>query len=326
MEQNDPYVYPGTEILINKLGIKDADKLQEVERGFYLEKSYEPLPKGNFDYTHLKAIHKHFLGDIYEWAGKERTIDIAKGNSYFAHNAYIASAITKQFDKLKKDNYLKNLDKEIFTEKAASYFNELNAAHPFREGNGRTLRAFFDLLSDKAGYKLTWSNVNEKEYIDASIKGFEGHDEAMKKVFDKIAEPLGQPINQKQSILSEAVKKILTEYVQSLNNYEQLAEQAVKNFDTPDEDKHVTMAREAKEDYQQKAQGIIKNKTIYEELQKNAKFSLSDFNEVGGLKAIIDRLKNNQTTTEDIGLINNHVKQTINALCKSQTLGKGKGR
>jgi cell filamentation protein len=67
--QNDPYVYPSTDILINKFGIKDMEGLQEVEGTIFALKNTQPLPEGSFDYDHLKAIHKHFFSDIYEWSG-----------------------------------------------------------------------------------------------------------------------------------------------------------------------------------------------------------------------------------------------------------------
>lgn len=168
----DPYVYPGTNTLINKLNIKDPKKLHEIEGVFFLSKKSEPLPKGNFDYNHLKAIHQHFFHDIYEWAGQERTIDIAKGNSYFANIQYLTKELNKLFAKLKSENYLHDLSPDEFCEKLSFYFNEINAAHPFREGNGRTQRAFCDALAKQAGFVLDWTQVDKDEYLKASIAGF----------------------------------------------------------------------------------------------------------------------------------------------------------
>lgn len=190
MPKNDPYLYIGTGVLINKKGIKDQDKLEDVEERLYVAQACKPLPTGNFDYSHLKAIHKHFLSELYEWAGEERTVDITKGGSYFAHKSYITASVNKQLALLKAENYLQSLDKGNFVKKAAAHFNELNAAHPFREGNGRTLRAFFDLLANQAGYKLDWTATAEAEFINASIQGFNGNDTAMAVIFDKITTPL----------------------------------------------------------------------------------------------------------------------------------------
>jgi cell filamentation protein len=85
----DPYVYPGTETLINKFGIKDAHSLSIREGEIFALKCLEPLPEGQLDYAHLKAIHYHFFSELYEWAGKERTVDIAKQNSYFGNVNYL---------------------------------------------------------------------------------------------------------------------------------------------------------------------------------------------------------------------------------------------
>ena len=66
----DPYVYPGTHTLKNKLNIRDADLLEQVELKIFTARASEPLPPGNFDYSYLKAAHQHLFGDLYEWAGK----------------------------------------------------------------------------------------------------------------------------------------------------------------------------------------------------------------------------------------------------------------
>jgi len=93
----------------------------------------------------------------------------------------------------KLTNYLKELDNDLFCEKLSYYFNELNAAHPFREGNGRTLRAFFDILAEQAGYRLDWNKVSKKIYLDANVQGFEhGNYEKMEQLFKKIVVPFSK--------------------------------------------------------------------------------------------------------------------------------------
>ncbi len=87
---------------------------------------------GNFDLAHLQAIHKHLFGDVYEWAGELRTVDIAKGHSYFAHYAYLESSATPIFAQLTKEHFLAGLDVTAFSERAAYYLGEMNALHPFR--------------------------------------------------------------------------------------------------------------------------------------------------------------------------------------------------
>jgi len=182
----DPYVYDNSNALINKFNIRDASQLEEIEKSFFMHKFEQPLPQGNFDYDHLKAIHKHFFGQLYDWAGNERTVDISKGNSYFGSHEFIEKALEKNFAQLAKDNYLKNLPFNIFIQKLSHYFNEINAAHPFRDGNGRTLRAFCSLLSEQTGYHLQWEHTDRASYIQANILGFEGQNKPMEDIFQKI--------------------------------------------------------------------------------------------------------------------------------------------
>jgi|GEM_PF-87302 len=325
MTPSDPYLYPGTEVLVNKLGIKDPDKLQEAEFCLFLKQICKPLPTGNFDYSHLKALHKHFLGELYDWAGEERTVDIIKGNSYFAHQAYIGSSVNKQLLQLEKENYLQQLDKEAFTKKAAAHFNELNAAHPFREGNGRTLRAFFDLLGKQAGYKLDWTNTTETEYLQASISGFNGSDTDMEIVFDKITIPFGTQREANQ-LLSEPAKKELQEYLQNLHDYREMATKAVRQFNKPDANAYKEFAKEAKAIYQQKAQSIIENQSLWDELSQNSKFSLAHLNTDHELQTVTDKLNSNQITAEEIGLIQTNIKGAVKSLSASKALGKGRHR
>jgi len=94
-------LYPQSSVLINRFDIKNQNRLQEVEGLIFGLKNLEPFPKGQLDYDHLKAIHKHFFGEVYVWAGEERTIDIAKGNSYFAHKQYITTEINKLFKRIR---------------------------------------------------------------------------------------------------------------------------------------------------------------------------------------------------------------------------------
>ncbi len=79
----DPYVYPGTVVLINKFGIRDEDALEVTEREYATQRISQGVPSGNFDLAHLCAIHRHLYQDVYNWAGKVRTINIAKGGNMF---------------------------------------------------------------------------------------------------------------------------------------------------------------------------------------------------------------------------------------------------
>ena len=93
------------------------------------------------------------------------------------------------FEELKQDSYCQHLNREEFIKKAAYYFSEINAYHPFREGNGRTLRVFFSELAHKAGYHLDWSRVDNDLYMKASIDGFHSDNQPMENVFSQITQP-----------------------------------------------------------------------------------------------------------------------------------------
>ncbi len=139
-EGQDHYLDPETGVLRNRLGITDESELEKAEASFVAWRSYELSQKpiaGHFDLAHLQAIHRHLFGDVYDWAGEIRTIDLSKGNSYFANHARIVGAASPIFEKLAKEQSLKGLDTAAFSERAAYYLGEINALHPFREGNGR---------------------------------------------------------------------------------------------------------------------------------------------------------------------------------------------
>lgn len=173
-EDDDRYVYSDTDVLVNLFGIQDWDELSAVERSLsglrYTELEESPI-QGNFDLDHLCAIHKHLFGDIYPWAGKIRTKGfISKGNSLFCSPDYIPSYSEDLFGKLKAENYLTGLSRKDFIKRIAFYIAEINALHPFREGNGRTQRAFANQLARNAGWELNLSNIGPDELRDAYIE------------------------------------------------------------------------------------------------------------------------------------------------------------
>jgi cell filamentation protein len=174
---SDPYLDPETGILINRLGISDESTLEQIEAALVATRSYElsqtPL-KGRFDLAHLQAIHKHLFGDLYDWAGQLRTIDISKGGNRFANHMQIESAAAPIFQQLAKENYLAGLRVEVFSHRAAYYLGELNALHPFREGNGRAQREFISHLAHTNGYYVAWENMAPADLLAASIASFRG--------------------------------------------------------------------------------------------------------------------------------------------------------
>lgn len=168
------YCYPGSDVLINKLGIHDQERLQNVERNITarrLLQLYDHPLKGNFGYNHLKRIHQFIFQDLYSWAGKERTVDIAKSNM-FCNVMFIGDQAAEIFENLKREKLLTELSREEFIYRVAYYFGEVNALHPFREGNGRTQREFFRELALHAGHEISFSEISEGEMIKASVDSF----------------------------------------------------------------------------------------------------------------------------------------------------------
>lgn len=171
--RNSIYCYPGTNILINKLGIRDSNKLFEIEKQIVLIKSYilrQNQIRYTFDKRHFTYLHDFLFGDIYSFAGKFRTENICKGSFTFASWEYIESELDRLLKELKSENFLQGLNKENLSKRLAYYLSELNVLHPFREGNGRTIREFIRELALKAGYTLDLQNTTPEEMFNASVK------------------------------------------------------------------------------------------------------------------------------------------------------------
>lgn len=174
---DDPYLDPVSGVLKNRLGITDETALEKSEAAHVAIRSFElsqkPL-KGRFDLEHLQAIHRYLFQDVYEWAGELRTIDMSKGGHMFAHHTHIQSAATPIFGQLAQEKHLAGLATDAFSRRAAHYLGELNALHPFREGNGRTQREFISQLATANSYYIAWENVKREDMLQASIASFKG--------------------------------------------------------------------------------------------------------------------------------------------------------
>ncbi|GAB4361000.1 MAG: hypothetical protein Kow0026_23780 [Oricola sp.] len=97
----------------------------------------EDLPAGAFDFAHYRAIHRHFFQDVYDWAGEVRTIRTGKGSNWFCYPEYIEAQANRLFAQLAEKDHLRSCTgKSEFASEAAWFLSEINAAHPFREGNG----------------------------------------------------------------------------------------------------------------------------------------------------------------------------------------------
>lgn len=168
------YCYEGTDVLINKLGIQDADILATAERKLtglrILELMRNPV-EGGFDLQHLCDIHHYIFQDLYAWAGRLRDVDIAKGN-LFCKAEYLDTECSRIFSALSRERHLGVGTTQKAVKTLAYYFSEINALHPFREGNGRTQREFIRQLSLSEGYIIEFYKITEEEMLDASRESF----------------------------------------------------------------------------------------------------------------------------------------------------------
>lgn len=141
---SDNYCYPNSTVLKNKLNIQDKQTLLQAEIALtstrLLELQNQPI-KGNFDFKHLCQIHKHIFQDLFPWAGEIRTSNIGKGN-IFCLVQYIPTYASSIFDTYYHDCQAVKHDKQQFVHVLTEHYADLNALHPFREGNGRTQREY----------------------------------------------------------------------------------------------------------------------------------------------------------------------------------------
>jgi cell filamentation protein len=168
---SDPYLHPGTNVLKNLRGLTNLELLDRFEARRTHRRIAELIDTpvaGRFDVAHLKAIHRYIFQDVYHWAGECRTVNISKGGHLFGVAAFLEAALQQVLQKLAAENYLAGLDAAGFSGRAAWFLGELNAAHPFREGNGRTQREFIRELGLKAGHYIDWRAATRKEMTGAS--------------------------------------------------------------------------------------------------------------------------------------------------------------
>ncbi len=186
------YCYPDSDILINKFGIKDSVTLNNIERdltAINVNSILKTPVKGVFDLKHLQQIHKKLFEDIYDWAGKLRTVNISKGYMFYRFD-YLESAVNELFSKLKNEHYLIGYSTDEVTKRLAYYMGEINVIHPFRDGNGRTQRVFIEYLAKAAGYDVDFSTVTQDEMISASISSFDCDYVPMEQMFSRITKPV----------------------------------------------------------------------------------------------------------------------------------------
>ncbi|WP_184378993.1 Fic family protein [Rhizobium sp. BK619] len=188
--EHDPLCYPGTPVLLNKLDLTDQKDLDEFETAMFVLRSDEPWPEGDLDVTHYLTLHQHLFQDVYDWAGEIRTIRIGKGGNWFCYPEFIAHELSRIFQELAQANYFQGLTQADFAIQAAHLLAEINAIHPFREGNGRTQLTFLALLAERAGLPFNADVLDRDRVIEAMIESFAGSEQPLATlILDIITEP-----------------------------------------------------------------------------------------------------------------------------------------
>lgn len=179
------------DVLENKFGITDPDRLMKAEAEIcylrQIEIEAQPIPL-ILNFTYFLSLHKRLFDDLYEFAGQIRTVDLVKDDSVFCYTQNIDSEQRRIFSELEKEEYLSGLSKENFAERIAYYASELNALHPFREGNGRTVKLFLGLLARRNNYLIQYQKCKEKDSLKADIQAFHGNLQPLIALYKEIIE------------------------------------------------------------------------------------------------------------------------------------------
>ena len=148
-------------MLENKLGITDSAELARIEEKISKQKAVEMFESGYLEsleagtFESLAKIHKYLFDEIYDFAGEVRKVNISKGNFRFDPLMYLDAAL-QSIDKMPQSTFDEIVEKYV----------EMNVAHPFREGNGRSTRIWLDLMLKKEiGYVVDWSKVDKEDYL-----------------------------------------------------------------------------------------------------------------------------------------------------------------
>jgi cell filamentation protein len=164
----DPYVYPGSGVLRNRLGLTTSEALDVIERQLVTERASEGAPAGDFDLAHLQAIHRHLFQDIFDWAGELRTVEISKDGHQFQFVRFVATGMADVHRRIVTSDYLRGLPVTAFSTQAGVLLGDVNYVHPFRDGNGRTQLQYLRQLADRAGHALDLSLIDSSTWIAAS--------------------------------------------------------------------------------------------------------------------------------------------------------------
>ena len=217
-EKSKDYFYENTDILVNKLDIRDKKLLHDVERKLTSLRLSELMSNpilGEFDFDHLKKINYYLFQDLYPWAGEIRRSELAKLDLFCLYDniEYFANII---FSKLKEENYYINYPTEEKIVKIAELFGDINGLHPFREGNGRTQREFIENFAKINGFELDLTRIGQDEMIKASHESMNGNNDLLLKLINENISTLSQDL-QVYNIFKYCDKKLANKLYRSLS-------------------------------------------------------------------------------------------------------------
>jgi cell filamentation protein len=175
---SDPYQYPDSQLLKNIPDIRNAAALDAFEQRatmLRLDEMIAAITGKPIDFAMWRTIHQILFQDVYRWAGDIRTVQLAKGTTVFAMPEHIEAEAKRLFAQLAKEDFAR-LGRDQLVARFAYYFGELNALHPFREGNGRTQKLLFDEIARRAGHRIDWARMNTDSLLRAVIEAFKEQD------------------------------------------------------------------------------------------------------------------------------------------------------
>ena len=190
----DPFLDPRTGVFRNRLGITDRTELAAAERtltGVRLDQLRRRRVAGRYDLDHLRAFHWTIFQDVFPWAGQLRTVLIVKAGASFCLPHQIVDTASDVFGRLAAAHHLRGPPRRLPRRPHRAARRGQRIA-PFREGNGRTQRAFLGQLARDAGYRLRWEHVDRDANIDAARAAADGDLAPMRALLDPVVERVRQ--------------------------------------------------------------------------------------------------------------------------------------
>ncbi|MEF2737445.1 MAG: Fic family protein [Bifidobacterium choerinum] len=212
----DPYLIPGTQVLRNLVGARDAETLSTIEFTWFTVRSIKlqtmRMPALG-TVRQLQQIHHYLFQDVYDWAGTLRTVTISKAYTTFLSPHAFITGIPYCERALADDHYLRNLSRRQFVERMSVHYDDFNVLHPFREGNGRAQRFFWDLVAQDAGWQFDWRLIGKQENDVASARAMLAGDHApLIRMFDSIVKPLSEHLTTDEAALRRRVDSLVARH------------------------------------------------------------------------------------------------------------------